>query len=44
MKINLGSIFRIAKAVAPVVVPIVTVAVPAVKEAIRQEKAKKPDR
>ena len=40
MKINLASLIRIAKAVAPVVVPIISVAVPVVKEAIRQEKAR----
>jgi hypothetical protein len=37
---NLKSILRIAKTVAPVVVPIVSIALPVIKQAVRDEKVR----
>lgn len=41
---NLKSLFRLAKAVGPVVVPLVSVALPAIKKAVKEEKARTPRR
>ncbi len=38
MKLSLKSIIRIAKTVAPVVVPVVSVALPVIKQAVKDER------